>query len=221
MADRVPFATINDSVIISRSSGFNGFPFPFASGSVASRPFAANYHDCIKWWWRVKNWTISTDLQEVDNTSATWTLANGTMNPGGSNAARELNLIGGVAHEFGIGDATTNGFTAAFFGSTGSRIILNSGQYYPDITGIGFVGPNTADGRVSIFLGSVPGLPEISGTIDGYTIPIAYDATTFAPSSFTFSTFVMTPVEYWPYAATNGSPIYNTSTGAQLQSPLS
>jgi len=221
MADRIPFATVNDSVVPARSSGFNGFPFPFASGSSPDNPIVVNYLDCIKWWWRVKNWTISTDLQEVDNASATWTLDNGTMNPGPRNSTREFNLIAPTEHSFGIGDSTTNGFSMAFMGAIGSQIILNAGQYYPDITGNGFVGPNPTDGQVQIFLGSVPGFPEISGTIDGYTIPIAYDATTNPPSSYVFTTFVMTPVEYWPYAATNGSPIYNTSTGAQLQSPLS
>jgi hypothetical protein len=34
------------------------------------------------------------------------------------------------------------------------------------------------------------------------------------------SKFEMTPVEYWPYADSNGDPIYNTTTGARLRNPL-
>jgi hypothetical protein len=38
--------------------------------------------------------------------------------------------------------------------------------------------------------------------------------------SVTATQFDLDPVEFWPYAAKDASPLYNTTTGAQLQSPL-
>jgi len=43
------------------------------------------------------------------------------------------------------------------------------------------------------------------GTGYGYTLPTSMS---------------LVPTSYWPYASTNNTPIYNTSTGAQLQSPF-
>jgi hypothetical protein len=58
--------------------------------------------------------------------------------------------------------------------------------------------------------------------IDGHAINLYYwlDTDSCSFSNIT-STLSLAPLEYWPYANSNGDPVYNTSTGAQLVDPFS
>lgn len=221
MGDRVRFLTNTFTSPPSASSGGSGFPFPINGGTVGGK-IAVSFADCMKWWWRVKNWSLSTDLEIVDHASNVFTMPNGALTVGGPNATRELALINPVPHIFDAQDGVKTNFELSLMGSAGTQIIRDSGSYYPDIVGGGFVGNDPGQGILTFlfdFSGSPPA-PTITGTIDGHNMDITYDTTSFPPASFTFSYFDLTPVEYWPYASASGSAIYNTSTGAQIQSPL-
>lgn len=63
----------------------------------------------------------------------------------------------------------------------------------------------------------------INATVDGQTVPLYYWLSTFhvgagIPTA-SISSMDFSITEYWPYAALDASPIYDTATGAQLQDP--
>jgi len=218
MADRVLFATTQDTITPANCSGFNCFPFPFTIAAPDyNHPIAVSLDDCVKWFWRVKNWAITTDAAIVDTDGNPWSFSSGVMVPGASNPTTESGHLDPLL-SLGFSRSGTNyDFT---FGIGG--IVQDSGFLYPGIfNGIpGTVGSDAAKGilEFSPVLGGL-GLPTITGTMDGYSIPIYYDATSFPPTSFTFTSFDLSPAEYWPYANSGGLPIWDTITGAQLRDP--
>jgi uncharacterized protein YdeI (BOF family) len=58
---------------------------------------------------------------------------------------------------------------------------------------------------------------DVDLKIDGMQLPVNVSAN--APTRFT-GTITVDPAEYWPYANSNGDPIYNTTTGERLRNPL-
>lgn len=59
--------------------------------------------------------------------------------------------------------------------------------------------------------------PQDNFTLDGMTCPIGRSD---SGTSVTACSLVLVPNRYWAYAAEDGSPIYNATTGATIQNPL-
>lgn len=109
-------------------------------------------------------------------------------------------------------------------------LVSDSGQLKPEIDLTTEVQGTPDSGGASSFsftLSSVnPGgaTTVASGLlIDGIPVDLYYTTETdsCSISNFAISDLSADPVEFWPYAAKDGSAIYDTSTGAQLQDPLS
>lgn len=247
MSDRVRFVTVNDTVVPADSSAFNGFPAPFIATGGIFFPSAVPLTDIATWFWRRRKWSLASDATVTVDTF-TGGLMQGDMagGPGptdvsGSARGRELaavaSSVNGPAVSVGSnadGDALGAASLTLFLdGVSRAPVIHFDGiSYYP---AMGIAGTLTVDDGAgnSITLtfssdsGAIGGTPDgtITGTVDGFDIPIHYRTTiTGAGGTFTFTTFDVSPTtssdSYWAYAAADTSPIYDTSTGAQLQSPL-
>lgn len=236
MADRVRFLTRNDTVTPANSSGANGFSFPSYTGPGAEDelPFtieALTLEEAIRWRWRVKNWEVTTDFQAGD-----LALPSGDMTP--TSIEREEDLIGITHNAFevvGGGEESTAFVTLWLFGpppesypfSIGS-VSRSGSDYRPFVQISGAIIPfgsefsedlsfHTDPAAIDLF---APVQGEITALIDGKEIPLYYSQNFIGEAPvFTITQLEFTPVEFWPYAAAGGSPIYNTTTGAQLQDP--
>jgi hypothetical protein len=221
MSDRVPFGTNEDTATPANSSGFNGFPFPYTpGGSGDDFPIAVPLADCIEIYWRIKNWNISTDIIVTDSSPTppdTYPMQSGDMTPSASNATRELDLIFSIDHQF----QEPTGAWSIPFGVIPP--INESGEtFYPAIVLSASLGGPFA---VVSFNPSVVGFPFVAagsftGSVKGLPITVyMFLNSSISGLSITGSFLDITPIEWWPYAAKDGSPIYDTSTGAQLQDP--
>jgi hypothetical protein len=218
MSDRVSFATTEDTITPANSSGFNGFPIPYITGSQgAFNPYNFSFDNCIKMWWRIKNWTLTTDAS-VTKDGVTGSVVNGDLVP-----------FGQPASEMGLIYAANNPFLNSSDGVWALALIGNihydTGTLYPSMSTDMHCDASGTGARLAVrffspdpTLGAATG--SITGTILGQTKTIYY-WTSGAPDSFTFSTFVLEPVDWWPYKNTLGNPVWNTSTGAQINDPLS
>lgn len=225
MGDCVRYLTKNDTVTPANSSGCNGFCFPFTytAGGTGHNPEVVSIQQCKKWYSRVKNWSLSTDAAIVDAFGNAFSMGGGgTMTPNVLNATTELQLINpGRIRNFGFTSGSNDNADVSFV----TNIIKDTGDLYPGFDGISSIsGTGPGSGQMLIYMyDNGAGLPGITGNVDGISIPIFYDTTTFPITSFTLSTWSLTPVEYWPYGQhSNGAAIYDTSTGAILpgRSPL-
>jgi len=245
MGDNVRFLTTNDTATPANSSGANGFPIPFVTGTPGAGtpwPLKVPFDEAIKLYWRVKNWQLSTDLVvTLDAEGAfggpyTYSAVSGTCTIGGVNPpARELDLTGYEGYvQVNFGTGGTGNFL--LLGYSGTQVPTwiqdnpssNVSDLWPnfEITGTfgGINGSFTAsvqfDTRSDI-LSTVSG--SFTATIDGNDVTVYYDASQNGGgiSVVTVDHMDFTPQEFWPYAALDaGGAIYDTSTGAQIQSPL-
>lgn len=239
MADTVRFMTWNDTVTPANSSGANGFPTPFIAGG-GSFPYATamTFDEAIKLFWRVKEWSLSTDgavtASGITTTLPNGVLTGGAVQDGGFVMTSEIQHVNQALSGPGVQctkDATSaNGDSHASFGFfidgvTNAPVVhTTGGNFYPPF----FVGgvtrtasgePIAADLAVTNDPGGTP-KGSITATIDGIPFTLYYDYVLDPGASFTLTHFDLTPASYWPYAAlADGTPIYNTSTGAQLQAP--
>lgn len=193
-------------------------PFRIGLGSpsgATSFSCAMPYEKIKECWWRVKLWQVITDVESTTS-GVTTTLPSGTIPDDNFplfqselDLARQINkqkdykqILGTSSIRFSIGG-----------GAGGGPGILNaSGTYYPYFNLSG-------DAGISITTDST-GSPtdSFTGTFNGSNVPIYI----FDPGvdSYTATQLDITPVEWWPYASrADGSPIWNTTTGAQLQDP--
>ncbi len=230
MADRVMYATNEDA-----PSGFSGFPFQvkqfadviynpvFYSIGLPLESADSMDSSCARWYGRVKGLAVTTDLKvTVSGTdypfpASTWARADFP-----STASRELDYFRNAGVVRGWQFAEIDPFwTSAGINLFGDSRILTSdwSTFYPFIA-IAGQGAST----IAQFSSSDPFDPDdpqsITGTIDGKPIPIYYTVQDDPDISISFSNFTATFVSYWPYAATNGTPIYDEATGLELQNPL-
>lgn len=224
MSDRVRFGTTNDTVTPANSSGFNGFPFSptviatKSAGQWLDRTFA----ECIKIIWRIKKVRMIINSTWTEGTAPTrtyYTIAYNAVLDFPRSAAPHVseNAIWQSPYayfQFNSPDLPVTYTLEA--GGSGSGTwpweVSGTMKYVTDLAGFSFlVGFGT--NRVSIDgTGGAAG----SITIFGVSFNTHGVGTTIDP----IMTGSMEVEEYWPYAALDASPIYNTTTGAQLQSPL-
>lgn len=222
MSDTVRFMTVNDTATPAKSSGANGFPFPANAGSDADHPLAISIpDDAFKFWWRVKNWSLSSSWSCTDGTT-TATFTNGIMTPSG--ATTELDLIDpNSPHNFGFPFSTTSAGLLSIYtpaGVAAPQCFLNAGVYNPylSLSGNGITTQLNAGTTFVRFAFNQADLTNLTGsfvaTLDSYDVTCYYDATTSPPSNFTPGNMDFTPTAFWPYAQyVNNLPVYNATTG--------
>lgn len=212
MNDRVIFGSVNDTDTPTASSGFNGFTGPKSpTGTIGLHPFsvaALPLTEAIRWFWRVQTWSLATDFE-----------ANGTLLDNGVMAyasTREMDLltVSRLDYAIGSGDATAS----LLMFQAGTLYLQNATDYHPWITITGSVS-NGFDSAFSFTTDDSGGFDgSLTATIAGFAIPLYYTILT-TPGPITATVFALTPASYWPYAALDGSPIYDSITGATLQNP--
>ena len=238
MADRVAFLThqwYTPDFTPTRPEwvGFGtGFPFTpvVDSGmSVASpgyHPLGISLLDCVRWYWRIR--TVQIDLSFnglIDELPHTYS-ATVPWGSGGVDATRERNLCffgdrlatksvspnflgGGSTSEFGF-------FFCYVFTPTASppiHLLDRAPLYHPRMRI--YAGATGSGERVSSNNASWTANPAGVATLFGESVPL-YGA----DPSYIFNVTI-TPASYWPYANSNGDPVYDATTGAQLVDPLS
>jgi hypothetical protein len=246
MSDTVRSLTWNDTATPANSSGANGFPFPIGAGPGTvgtNNPVKITFQDAIKWWWRVQNWNFDSSCVLVSGGGGVpdRSFVSGPMGPLGDNATRELGLIPNIG--YGEGGHQWSADTTPFGGSGSASLSFLPNWLYDDPTNnVGNIWPGvglndgggtpseiTNDNGSAVYLDTNPeNLPEaatgsFTATIDGYDVTVYYyaDIAPDSGDSFTPGSMTISPISYWPFAAlADGSPIYDTTTGAQLQSPL-
>lgn len=232
MADRVRFLTWNDTVTPAKSSGGNGFPAPFnATAAVDVYNTQVTLADCLKWYWRVKEWKVTADLL-VTGPGGTAFIVSGQTATVVLGPATELDMIQQGNHW--LHNAMASGGTNPAGATHAALLLFGNGAVSPE-PAIKFDAPNhfpwlevnaivgtIIDGYVqfdSIQANVSPPDGSITAIVDGYAVTLYYQSHLDPGTTLTGSSLVFTPVSYWPYAAADGTPIYDSATGAELQDP--
>lgn len=217
MADRVTWLTTQEPG--TEVSGCNGFCFAYRyTTPTPSQPIVVPRSDCKKWYSRVKNWHLDTDAEVVDSDGNSWALGDADLGPGIDNPTTESQLVDFLKPRI-FGNVDQSEAVMSLSLMEPPNYIYRDTSLHPTIVMEAAVGPDISKGQLLISANSTSAHDgTITGMIDGYDLTLYY-ALVAPAMSFTLSSFVLTPVEYWPYAAKNGSPIYNTTTGAELQDP--
>lgn len=244
MGDNVHFATVEDTDT-SKSSGFTGFPAPWVAditGVEGNYPNVVAFQKLIKWFWRAKRWTIATDFQFTAG-AVTITFDQGVTGGGNVNSVPALTTSEKqlVYQGTGAGPGTSLNFTATGTGSISAVLLVfidlafdptvlkpaifyNSGALKPALVIDISVDVNDSLGnRYKLRLCSSSDIipaPDgsIVATVDGENVTLFYKVEiNTGITSATFTQLDLTITEFFPYAATDGSPVWNTTTGVQLQ----
>lgn len=202
---RLRFGTYNDTVTTISASGFSGFPNPYGTGDITYR-IQVPLQQIGSWWWRIKNWSLSSTCSFVDEDFTPFSFTSGPLTPNVSNAADELELKDpGRNHEFEPIVTFLPGLTI---------LDVGSGLFYPDISINLLMGdPSGGHSIVEIWDYDIflPADGTFTAMIDGLAKTLYYRV---SPSggglygTFTPGDFILTPLEYWTYDG-----IYDASTG--------
>lgn len=242
MADAVHYLCATDSSMPPvTATGCTGWPFLLSYTSptddypiIVPEEESTNTSASIaRWFYRVKKWKISTDFTVTDSATPTpnvYSLTSGTL-PNGfvNNPTRELDTIMAMStgnnqfREYGF-PYTVNGTS---FAQTGQIDIVSSLNAGPSVAPIIVSGSDfypylfldvTLD-SINLSFNDPAATDSVSGSIDGIPITIQIFDASGGLDTYSITQFDITPEEYWPYAAADGSPIYDTSSGAVLQNP--
>lgn len=225
MSDTVRFMTRNDTGTPANSSGANAFAYPFVTGSTGTgtaNPLQMTLANAVKYWWRVRNYSVSSITPwTLTSAGTTYTFAGGNLTII-TGPTTELDFVNQGDQQWGETTSTE---------SAGLRFILNPSVLPPN----GYIpvaSPSTDVFPCLLISGSISnptgtsfvnfGNFQTSGSfnvsLDGLTFTTGYDSTGVLPGdTFTVGDLVFTPIDYWPYAQlSNGLPVYDTSTGLVL-----
>lgn len=238
MNDRVLFLTNGTSTIpAEEASRANGFPWPPSTPGLA--PITLTFQEQMEWWWRIKKWSFDCSaVLHTFNSDGTHPKANPLSWSSDFVRAesRELDLY--IGNQVNIPATSTPGLTAQYWSdpdggfidvsvSTDLGLLMflhdqefsgddPTGDYFPYFqVGGGF------GGRLPNPFRTAPS-SAIAGTLDilGRTLDVWIDFPRFSPDEFLSDIAItITPSEWWPFAAKDGSPIYDTTDGSQLQDP--
>lgn len=225
MSDAVHFATRNDTMTPANSSGFNGFAYPFTTGSTGAgtaNPLNMTFPEAVKHWWRVRNYAVSAVTPwTLTSAGITYTFSGGNLSVI-TGPSRELDFLNQRNQLWGETTATE---------SAGLSFVLDPSLFFPTgyIRGAGttlwpalIISGNISNpfGTSFVNFGNFQTSGSFNVSIDGMSFTTGYDSTSVLPGdSFTVGDLVFTAIEYWPYAAADGSAIYDTTTGVALQNP--
>jgi hypothetical protein len=249
MSDRRVFGAYNDTVNPEKSSGFSAFPFPYAAsppvGEEAYYPIALTLAKAIEWYHRIATWTATNDLAaSVSNgtdgqatgmnsvfTSVTNSGPGGQLIPGAHTHTWDIYGTGtGVSSGVGTLSLFTNPFdvTNAYL----NALVKDGDDYYPRIFVAFTVGASVSStpsypsdyALTQVLTNGFYGPPtgNLTVSIDGFNFTLPWsEQNAGSPSTFTYqhSMLDFTPASYWAFEALDASPIYDTTTGAQLQDP--
>lgn len=233
MSDSVHYLTYEDTGTPANSSGCNGFPVPFNAGGVANvYDTQVTLKDCVKWQFRVKEWELVTDFSVTGPAGNAFIVSpQTTTSPIGPFTELDMFQLGSRK----VHDALANGGTNVASGTNAAIFLFGEMATTVPMPAIKFSSPNyfpwirlvadvatVANGDVQFdSVQSVVSPPDgsITATIDGYNVTLYYKSSLAPGYTFTATQLNFTPKTYWPYKGANGNPIYNTSTGAQLQNP--
>lgn len=236
MSDRVRFATWNNTADAADSTFFSGFPFPQV---VHDGDLSLPMEQMDQWCWRIRGWSVQVSFNanyfrngfpiEVSRLSLSYTSGGGT-----DGRQRELDIIerkrpgvlevgtgsgyktidaGGIVHMNSYDWASSFSIFSQYYYET-SHGLFSPSFDFTLTTNIGYQ-VSTDNDPFPDQAGSVS-IDGRSARLYGYTHTGALPN----PDAWIDNVFVrMTPISYWPYAAENGTPIYDTATGAALQSP--
>lgn len=234
MSDIVRYVTRMDtSTPPTTETGFNGFPFLWKWGNPSIDPHPEFYPismpleeatntsaSIARLHKRVKKWKLTTDAAAADVGGGTHVLSSGTLTNSSFNPTRELENIQDPAGLHGDRSYSFTVLDNGISSNAGQLLIISTGSFYVDGTDYY---PNlqlTISLTVTNirFRDSTGSDPFITGTFDGIPVKVYYE-TVSGGNTFSMSQFDLVPVEFWPYAAADGSAIYDTTTGAVLQDP--
>lgn len=221
MGDRV-------ATICGDEEGWDHFPFPVpldAGLDTSNAGFVAPSLDRImKWYWRVKKWHVEVSLNgaELIAFSADLNITTAPLHPF---LNREAGLVTPPVgdtfwqfNDFGSGGDTQ--MTAYYSPRAGLRRLASGNFFFPFL-----IHCRRPDATVQNTMddleegGHAPDAATPSGaSLDGVT-NTAYYFRGVGPALT--ASIIITPTEFWPYANSLGSTVYDTSTGIQLFDPLS
>jgi hypothetical protein len=229
--------------------GTTAFPFPVGVGTGTNYPGKVSLAVTAKWLLRVKKWRVTIPAFHDGNDDADYSGFTfdtlpfyNSFSGGATEITTESELVlSNFANIGGVEDWTMDqgqqwGGDASIGindGLNGAGLFFESGQFYLDISFRirGFVGDPTEDapgdledhGHLIIISDrSSTGFPADWSSCGSLVIDSTLTVTLFKHHAGTTlsGNITLDPLEYWPYSARDSSPIYNTSTGAQLQDPL-
>lgn len=220
MGDTVRFGTRNDTVTPANSSGFNGFAYPFVTGSTGAgtaNPLKMTLAQALRQWWRVRNYAVSAVTPwTLTSAGVTYTFAGGDLSVI-TGPSRELDFVSQGDQQWG--ETTTTE-------SAGLRLILNPVVLPPN----GFIPDTGTDlwpclliaGSISnptgtsfVNFGNFQTSGSFSVTLDGMSFVTGYDSSGVLPGdTFTVGDLAFDAIEYWKYAQLiDGQPVFDTTTG--------
>lgn len=237
MGDRILYASYENTAVPEASSGHTGFPFGVVYGGTPAQPGyyplalpleAANSSalSCSKLYNRGKILRLDTDLSVTVNAVTTSATSADLIDVLGT--SRELDLFSpdpADCYKHFQQSSTFVQIDVTFFLPTSGldfKLWKDGSDFKPHININGTI--TAVDGSDTIVInfdsnvGS--GFPDsIVGSLEGESITIYYEVAISGggTTDFTFSQFDLSFSEYWEYAARDASPIYNSSTGLELQ----
>ncbi len=208
-------------------------------------PVAIPFDTYLKWYWKIKRWQFTGTFDVYDPSSHMFEFT-GTIIPvdlplqinPGIDAVDERHIIAdstegtlgnlGNRHVGGVSYTISTGGTGSFNSSSFLGICIHpltfhtDPNFYPEIDinlgeqvlGVSyFWGTTNPDGLSS--LGTI--------TIDGFNISIYKHTIPPGGAGFDYRNFnlTLTPIEFWEYSTSSGEPVYDSTTGAQLNNPFS
>jgi hypothetical protein len=219
--------------VLGQGNGLPILPDPNTGGE--DYPLTLTKAQIIEWYWRVRFWTLTTDFKATVRATSL-TLDNSLNYTQGPTRERDLILLPSDKTFEATGTAAGPGAASGVSGVSFFNIAPamyrqpNSADYLPYFLIQGTIAALESGDLSQLVFGSRPAdVPGYAGTITanvyGKTLPLYYredivDSGTGGTWSFVHTTFDLTPLEWWPYAAEDASPIYDTTDGSQLQSPL-
>lgn len=225
MSDRVRYADSSDLSNPTQSGGFNGFTRVITRvATPLNLKYKISYANLIKHVWRVRKCRWKCSLVRTTGVAPNriyYTVNYDHTSDDGHTS--EIDLITDtprVIHFFSTTPSVTVNITNENGdppSTTTDNLSINAaltqeiatGDYYiSSIFWFGvYVFASASPSPGYVVVGSVS---IFGNSFNLYASP--YDSIVITAASFEIA-------EYWPYAATNNSAIYNTTTGAQLQSP--
>ncbi len=242
MADNIHYLNYDDTVVPALSSGTSGFPFQVQVDGTVDDPeyfplalplevANSSVMSCAQLWGRVREVTLTANIS-VTAGGVTRTLTSGAMTDV-RGYTREQHLFDKTpGNSYRHWEKSSTGALTTFvpflrINAGDPELWLDGADFKPNLNLNGSIGASDNGGADEITLSwsSRPSDPVFVGTpsvltIDffGYSLDLYYEVVATGSTSFTFSQHDLSATGWWPYDF-SGSPIYDATTGLELQDP--